>query len=141
MSGTPEQEAFVVLQRAAAALMEDLARLLKAHGVSPVQYNILRILRGVHPEAMACGEVGDRMIAREPDVTRLLDRMEKQGWVKRCRGKEDRRVVEVGVTESGLALLQRLDEPVQSLHREQFARLGEQSTARVARLLSGLVES
>jgi DNA-binding MarR family transcriptional regulator len=141
MKGAPEQEAFVVLQRAASALMEELARLLKAQGVSPVQYNILRILRGVHPGALACGEVGNRLISREPDVTRLLDRMEKQGWVKRRRGKDDRRVVEVEITGSGLTLLKGLDGAVRELHRAQFARLGEQRTEKVARWLSALVES
>ncbi len=136
-----EQEAFVLLQRAASELMEGLVRLLKPHGLSAPQYNVLRILRGVHPSAMACGEVGERMISREPDMTRLLDRMEKAGWVKRCRGKEDRRVVEAGITASGLALLKRLDEAVAALHREQFAALGEQRRGKLTKLLGGLLES
>lgn len=141
MKSSPEQEAFAVLQRAASGLMEELARMLRPHGVSAAQYNILRILRGAHPEALACGEVGERMISREPDITRLLDRMEKQGWVRRCRGKQDRRVVKVGIEEGGLALLRQLDGAVLALHREQFARLGEQKTERLARLLGGLIES
>lgn len=71
-----EQEAFVALQRAAARLMDGVAELLKPYGLRPAQYNVLRILRGAHPERLNCRQVAVRMMTREPDLTRLLDRLE-----------------------------------------------------------------
>ncbi|MGJ5820600.1 MarR family winged helix-turn-helix transcriptional regulator [Paludibaculum fermentans] len=141
MSITLETEAFVALQRAANGLMEDIARLLKGYGLSPVQFNALRILRGARPDALTCGEVGERLITRDPDVTRLLDRMEKLGWVSRYRGVNDRRVVRVVISERGLALLAQLDEPVTELHRKQFAGLRERRTASLVKLLDALLAS
>jgi MarR family transcriptional regulator, organic hydroperoxide resistance regulator len=106
------EEAFLSLQRTAALLGQGLAHRLKEHGLSASQYNALRILRGAHPGTLPCGEVGARMVTPEPDVTRLLDRLEQRGWLERGRGEVDRRVVTVRISESGLALLAALDAPV-----------------------------
>jgi DNA-binding MarR family transcriptional regulator len=119
----PEQEAFVAILRAAERLSQDAAALLKPHGITPVQYNVLRILRGARPEGLNCGQIAERMISREPDMTRLLDRMAGRGWLERERQEADRRVVLVLITQEGLDLLARLDEPVYELHKRQFARL------------------
>ncbi len=94
----PEQDAFVMLQRAAARLMDGVAELLRPYGLRPPQYNVLRILRGAHPQELACHEIAARMMTREPDLTRLLDRLEAAGLAKRTRQASDRRVVRVGIT-------------------------------------------
>jgi DNA-binding MarR family transcriptional regulator len=137
----PEQEAFVALQQSASVLLDGVARLLKEYGLSATQFNVLRILRGARPTPLACGEIASRMLSRDPDMTRLLDRMEKQGWISRCRQDGDRRVVRVAITDAGLAILKSLDAPILVLHRSQFARLGDRKTAALTRLLSLLLES
>lgn len=131
-----EQEAYLNLQRTADALARRLADLFRESGLSPNQYNVLRILRGSRDEGLACGEIGDRMITRDPDITRLLDRLEHRGQVRRARGREDRRVVKVFITAAGLRMLKKLDGPVARFHREQLGGMGE---ARL-RLLSELLE-
>ena len=136
-----EQDAFVALQRAAARLMDGVAELLKPFGLRPAQYNVLRILRGAHPEQLNCRQVAARMMTREPDLTRLLDRLEKAGLVQRVRQPSDRRVVRVGITPAGLKLLGQLDQPMLALHRCQFSPLGEGRTATLVRLLRRLAES
>ena len=105
--------------------MQRVAQLLKAEDLSSTQYNVLRILRGA-PEGLACGEIGNRMITRDPDITRLLDRLEKRGLVSRCRETKDRRMVLTRITDKGLELLARLDEPVQEAHRAQLGHLGRE---------------
>jgi DNA-binding MarR family transcriptional regulator len=137
----PEQDAFVALQRAAARLMDGVADLLKPYGLRPAQYNVLRILRGAQPEELSCREVAGRMMTREPDLTRLLDRLEAAGLVRRARKDADRRVVRVSITPSGLDLLARLDAPMLELHRRQFAALGARRAATLARLARRLLES
>lgn len=126
-----EQEAFLILQRTADALMADVAATLKAVELSPTQYNVLRILRGAaaksceHGGSLACGEIADRMVTRDPDMTRLLDRLEKRGLVNRVRCPNDRRVVRTRINPEGLDLLQRMDEPMRELHRRQLGHLGK----------------
>jgi DNA-binding MarR family transcriptional regulator len=98
--------------RTTRAIEESWIQYLKrSEGISQSQYNILRILRGARPQAVKISEIADRMITRDPDVTRLLDRLIKQGLVRRERDTEDRRVVLVEITGAGLALLARLDGP------------------------------
>lgn len=137
----PEQDAFVALQRAATRLMDGVAELLKPFGLRPAQYNVLRILRGAHPEQLNCRQVAARMMTREPDLTRLLDRMEKAGLIRRQRQPSDRRVVRVGVTAKGLALLAEVDGPLLALHRLQFSVLSASQTATLTRLARRLIES
>ncbi len=118
-----EQEAFLVLQRTTSELVSSVADLLKGAGLSGPQYNVLRILRGARPKGLACGEVSDRLITRDPDITRLLDRMQKRGLVTRRRDPDDRRVVISGITKAGLDLLTKLDAPVNASHIEQLGHL------------------
>ena len=134
MTDKLEQEAFVQFQRAASRLMEDVARLLKPAGLRPTQYNVLRILRG-SPDGLPCGEIGNRMITRDPDITRLLDRLEKRTLIERWREQKDRRVVLARITQPGLDLLRRLDDPVRDTHRRQLGHLGRQKLHQLSELL------
>jgi DNA-binding MarR family transcriptional regulator len=120
----PEHEAFVALQRAAGRLAQGVTEALKPAGLTPAQYNVLRILRGAEPAGLACGEVTERLVTRDPDMTRLLDRMQAHGLVTRARGEDDRRVVLTRITAKGLRLLATLDEPIAELHRRQLGHLG-----------------
>jgi len=103
--------------------------------LSGTQYNVLRILRG-SPEGLPCGEVGSRMITRDPDVTRLLDRLEKRRLITRCRETKDRRMVMARITPEGLKLLTRLDEPVEELHCKQLGHMGKNRLLALADLLA-----
>ena len=115
-----------------------LQHLKRTEGISGSQYNILRILRGARPKAVKISEISDRMINRDPDVTRLVDRLIKQGLVRRERCTEDRRVVFVEITAAGLALLARLDEPVAEYTEGAMAGLKPQQLRTLDTLLNEL---
>jgi DNA-binding MarR family transcriptional regulator len=115
-------------------LSRGLIAVLKTEDISSTQYNVLRILRG-SPEGLPCGEIANRMITRDPDITRLLDRLEKRGLISRCRQTKDRRMVMVRITPEGLKLLARLDEPVQQGHRRQLGHLGHDRLLALTELL------
>src|SRR6266404_5744059 len=122
--GTPEEAAFLDLLRTCDLLSRGPAQFLKSEDLSPTQYNVLRILRGA-PPGLPCGEIANRMITRDPDITRLLDRLEKRQLISRCRETKDRRMVVARITSEGYALLARLDEPVQDTHRQQLGHVSE----------------
>lgn len=130
----PEESVFLDLLRTADVLSRRLAYVLKADDLSATQYNVLRILRGA-PLGLTCGEMGNRMITRDPDITRLLDRMEKRGLISRCRETKDRRMVLTRITPEGLKILARLDEPVQEAHRDQLGHLGQERLRALTELL------
>jgi DNA-binding MarR family transcriptional regulator len=132
-----EETAFLDLVRTCDLLSRGPALLLKSENLSSTQYNVLRILRGA-PEGLACGEIANRMITRDPDVTRLLDRLEKRGLISRCRETEDRRMVMARSTPEGLKLLSRLDEPVQEIHRKQLGHLEKAQLRGLAELLAAV---
>ncbi|HTS76034.1 MAG TPA: MarR family transcriptional regulator [Bryobacteraceae bacterium] len=117
------------------ALSRGAAHVLRAEDISMTQYNVLRILRG-SPEGLSCGEVGHRMITREPDITRLLERLEKRKLIARRRDPDDRRTVIARVTPLGLAVLDRLDGPVQDIHRTQLGHLGPKRLKALIDLLT-----
>ncbi len=126
------------MQRLALTLSHDVYELFKRHGLSAPQFNILRILRGAAQngeEGLACGDIGERLLAQAPDLTRLLDRMAVQGLVRRERGSRDRRVVTTHVTDKGLAVLADLDAPLAELHLKQLEHLGEERLAALNALL------
>ena len=108
--------------------------MLKSEELSDTQYNVLRILRG-SPEGLLCGEIGNRMITRDPDITRLLDRLEKRELIGRCRETKDRRMVMAKITPEGLKLLARMDEPVRAMHRSQLGHLGRERLRELTELL------
>ena len=134
---TPEEAAFLDLLCTCDLLSRGPAQFLKSEDLSPTQYNVLRILRGA-PRGLHCGEIANRMITRDPDITRLLDRLEKRDLISRCRETKDRRVVVARIAPQGLKLLSRLDEPVQEMHRKQLGHLGG---ARLKELRNLLVEA
>jgi DNA-binding MarR family transcriptional regulator len=131
---SPEEAAFLELCRTTDMLSRSLSILLKTEDLSATQYNVLRILRGA-PDGLPCGEIGNRMITRDPDITRLLDRLEKRNLISRCRETKDRRMVMARITPGGLNLLARIDEPVQDAHRGQLGHLGRQRLRLLTELL------
>jgi len=131
-----ENRIFIGLLQAADALGQQAEQLLKATGLSGAQYNVLRILRGAEPAGLPCRGIGDRMISHDPDMTRLLDRMEERGLITRVRQTDDRRVVKTRITAQGLRLLKTLDRPIYDLHKRQFRHL---PAARL-KILSELLE-
>ena len=126
---------FVSLMRTADALARGAETLLKPFRLSGTQYNILRILRGAGEKGLACREVGCRLITRDPDITRLLDRMESRGLIARAREAQDRRVVKTRITAEGLRLLTELDKPVHELHRRQWRHLPAKQLRQLSNLL------
>ncbi len=120
------QEALLSLWRTAAASRDGLEQVLTQHGVSAAQYNVLRILRGAGTEGLCRNEIRDRLVARMPDVTRLLDRLEAIGLVRRERGSADRRLVSTYLTDAGSALLASLDGPVSAEHHRQLGHMTEE---------------
>jgi DNA-binding MarR family transcriptional regulator len=133
-----EDRAFIALQRAADKLAMQAEQLLKSNGLTGAQYNVLRILRGAEPEGLACSAISERMISHDPDMTRLLDRMEKRSLITRERQKDDRRVVKTRVTRDGMELLKRLDPPIRELHKKQFAHMGAARVKLLADLLDAI---
>jgi len=133
-----QQEAYLSLGRTWAILEHAVLEALKPHGITPTQYNVLRILRGAGEKGLCRGEVMERMIARVPDGTRLLDRMEAADLIVRERSDEDRRFVTTRVTEEGLGVLAALDEAILEVHQRQFTGLDEKGLRELIELL-GLV--
>lgn len=129
-----EEQAYLELLRTADRLTRGAAGVLKAEKLSSTQYNVLRILRG-SPEGLPCGAIGRRLITREPDITRLLDRMEKRNLISRARETKDRRTVLTRITETGLDLVNRLDEPVQAIHKKQLGHMSRERLHTLAGLL------
>jgi DNA-binding MarR family transcriptional regulator len=133
-STCPEEVAYLDLVRTTDMLSRRLTQVLKTEDLSSNQYNVLRILRGA-PEGLPCGEIGNRMITRDPDITRLLDRLERRTLISRCREIKDRRMVMAHITPEGLKLLARLDEPVREAHRSQLGHLGKERLRTLTELL------
>lgn len=137
-SPSPEAKLFVALIRAADRLAQDAELLIKSHGLTATQYNVLRILRGAGPDGLPCQRIGDRMISRDPDMTRLLDRMEKRTLITRERQTMDRRVIKTRITSAGLEILKSLDAPVDELHKRQFRCI---SAAKLKALAEAIEEA
>jgi MarR family transcriptional regulator, organic hydroperoxide resistance regulator len=130
----PEEMLFLDVVRTAEVLSRPLAQLFKGKDLTPAQYNVLRILRG-SPDGLTCGEIANRMITRDPDITRLLDRMEKRGLISRGREERDRRVVLTRITAEGLDLLASLDQPVRDTHCRLLGHLGAERLVTLRELL------
>jgi DNA-binding MarR family transcriptional regulator len=130
----PEEVAHLEMLRTMEALSHRFAQVLKTENLSSTQYNVLRILRGA-PEGLPCGEIGNRLVTRDSDITRLLDRLEKRALISRCRESKDRRTVWTRITPEGLELLARLDKPVRAAHLERLGHLGTKRLNLLADLL------
>lgn len=127
--------AFLAVVTTAEELQRGLAELFKAHDLSSTQYNVLRILRGAGPDGATCGDVAGRLIQHDPDVTRLLDRLDRRGLIDRTRDTKDRRIVRTRITKAGLALLADLDAPVDELHDKQLGHMSEARLGELSALL------
>jgi DNA-binding MarR family transcriptional regulator len=130
-----EQEAYLSLLRTADALESQVEAWLKEFGLTGTQYNALRILRGAGPEGLPCREIGERMITHDPDITRLLDRLEERGFVERARAKNDRRVIYGKITGAGLKLLREMDAPLEKHGREMLRHVGQEKLKQLIELL------
>lgn len=122
--------------KTADTLAQEAEQLVRPANLTGTQYNVLRILRGAGPEGLPCRGIGERLISHDPDITRLLDRMEKRGLITRERQEDDRRVVKTRITPFGLGLLKPLDQPMRELHKRQFRHV---AAARL-RILSSILE-
>jgi DNA-binding MarR family transcriptional regulator len=134
-------QAVVAILRAADTVRRRMSDALEPHGITGQQYNVLRILRGAHPEPLPTLEIGERMMERNPGVTRLLDRLEQKGLVDRERGERDRRQVRRTITPRGLALLAALDDVIRAANESLFAGMDEASVRELARLLQPLARN
>ena len=131
------EEVALNLHRTANAMGQAFGPVLKDADLTPTQYNVLRILRGAGKAGLPCGEIANRMITKDPDITRLVDRLVKRGLVRRDRDEADRRVVRTVITAEGQRLLARLDAPVDDANTRLLGHLG----ARKLRQLAALLES
>ena len=138
---TLEEEAYLNVQRTANVLLQQLADRLKPHDLTPTQYNVLRILRGAGEKGLTAGDVGDRMITRDPDVTRLLDRLEARGLAERWRCTDDRRVVWTRITAAGRAAIAPLDSVVPEMHLSSLGHIGRERLATLVELLEAAREA
>lgn len=136
-----EEEAFVAILRTADQLATKAGEVLKPHGLSPTQFNALRILRGAGPGGLACSEIGERMISHDPDITRLLNRLESRGLVERHRDEKDRRVIMARITPAGLDALKPLDRPLEQFHRELLKHMGKRQIESLIQLLDATRKS
>ena len=132
------QEAFLSLLRTADVAQRRFTEVFEGEGITFQQYNVLRILRGAGEDGLPTLDIGDRMIERQPGVTRIMDRLEKKGWVSRDRCVDDRRRVWCRITTEGMDLLARLDEPVDATDRTIFASLSDEDVERLVDLLEEL---
>jgi DNA-binding MarR family transcriptional regulator len=132
---TPEQEVVLTIQRTADAFERKLVETLKPYGISATQYNVLRILRGAGKDGLPCGAIAERMVTRDPDITRLLDRLDKMGFIVRERGQKDRRVVTTTITEAGLKLLKQLDKPLLDTGNDLVKNLSKAQMQQLVELL------
>jgi DNA-binding MarR family transcriptional regulator len=130
-----EEELYLNLARTTEALSWKVVELLKTFELTGVQYNVLRILRGAGREGLICSEISERLITKDSDITRLLERLENRHLIERERGAKDRRHVITKITDAGLELLAELDEPVVNLHRQQLGHLGENLLEQLDALL------
>ena len=139
-TGSSEEAAFLDLLRTADMLTRGAIGVLKADDLSPAQYNVLRILRGA-PDGLPCGEIAGRMTTRDPDMTRLLDRMEKRHLISRARERSDRRVVVTRISPEGRKIVDRLDEPIRKIHSKQLGHLGKKRLQLLSELLAAAREA
>jgi DNA-binding MarR family transcriptional regulator len=132
---TLEDEVFVAVIRTAGDFLWREAELLKPYELTPSQYNVLRILRGAGADGLICREIGERMVARDPDVTKLVDRLEARGYVTRERQEKDRRVIVIRITDEALRVLAEIDGPALDMAANLLGHLGERRLKTLNALL------
>jgi DNA-binding MarR family transcriptional regulator len=132
---SPEEEVYLNIQLTAERLWWDLNETLKGAELTPTQYNVLRILRGAGTAGVSCSEISERLITKDSDITRLLDRLEARSLILREREARDRRVRLARITDEGLRTLAQLDKPIAQCHRRQLGHMGEKQLAALSKLL------
>jgi DNA-binding MarR family transcriptional regulator len=132
---TLEQEAFLGLWRTYDRLRAFEDDLFDKYDLTPQQYNALRLLRGEHPDTIPTLDLGSRLVSRAPDITRMVNKLEQRGLVERDRPAENRRVVRVGITAAGIALLAKLRTPVRDCHARQLGHLSRRDLETLIALL------
>ncbi|HWG41151.1 MAG TPA: MarR family transcriptional regulator [Gemmataceae bacterium] len=130
-----EQEVFLNLWRSYDRLRALEEELFSQYDLTPQQYNALRLLRGEHPKKLRTLDLAGRLVSRAPDITRLLDKLEQRGFIERDRPADNRRVVHIGITEAGLALLCQLREPIRQCHVQQLGHLSRKELNELTTLL------
>ena len=130
-----EQEAYLALVRTADILQSRVEAKLKEFGLTGTQYNALRILRGAGKDGLPCSEISERMITRDPDVTRLLNRLENRGLTTRVRDRSDRRIIYGKITKAGLKLLGQMDGPLDKFGRQLLRHVGQDKLRELIDLL------
>jgi DNA-binding MarR family transcriptional regulator len=138
---SPRERAFVSLLYVASNLMQRLEEACQRHGLTHTQYNVLRILRGAHPAGHARCDIMDRLITRAPDVTRLLDRLEQQGWIARSWSRENRRLSIATITDEGLALLKRADAEMRVVEQQATASLSREELDQMSEICGRIADS
>jgi DNA-binding MarR family transcriptional regulator len=139
--GSLEEEALLALARTNDQLQRHYDEFFKSYDLTGTQYNALRILRGAGEVGLPCSEIAERMITRDPDITRLLARLEQRGLSARGRDEKDRRVILGRITPAGLKLLREIDQPIQELGRRLVSHLGEGRLRSLIRLLDTIRDS
>ena len=130
-----EEEAFLNLLRTSDCLERAFQRRTRAWGITATQYNVLRILRGAQPDGLPCAAIGKRMIAAEPDITRLLSRLKALKFIRQRRDRQDRRVVWTQITEAGLALIESMDPVIQQAPRDLLGHMSRTELTALSHLL------
>jgi DNA-binding MarR family transcriptional regulator len=133
-----ETEAYLTLVLTAVRLVHDVSTLLQPNDLSPPQYNLLRILRGAGEKGLLCNEIAARMVHPVSDITRLLERLERRGWIRRRRETDDRRAVRVWITETGQEIIAPLDTLLAQKHKAQFGHLGENKLHELIKILDNI---
>lgn len=133
---TLRQEAQLNIERTANVLRDQFEQMLKPHGITGTQYNVLRILRGAEPDGLCRNEVSQRLLNRMPDATRLLDRMEEAGLVTRERSTLDRRLVTTRITKKGRQIVDNLDDSTDEQHEKSLGHMNEQQLRTLIKLLT-----
>ena len=133
-----EEEAVLNIVRTHEFLHQRQTEFLKQFQLTPTQYNILRILRGAGKDGLTCSAAAERMLTADPDITRLLDRMESRGLIERARSEEDRRVVISRITPQGLDLVKSIDKPLVALLRTQVGQLGAERLEALINMLESI---
>ncbi len=134
--GSVQHEAVLNILRTSNLLTDAFERVIKPHGITGSQYNVLRILRGAAPGGLCRNDIRERLLNRMPDVTRLLDRMEQSGLVSRSRDGDDRRIVTTKITRAGMRIVNILDEPVAKQHQQQLGHMSDEQLRTLVRLLT-----
>jgi DNA-binding MarR family transcriptional regulator len=132
-----EEEAVLNIRRTSGYVEQITQQVLKQHGLTEPQYNVLRILRGAGPDGLRCSDIGERMISRDPDITRLLSRLQSRKLVERRRDTQDRRVIHIRITGNGNSVLRELDPIVRAA---AVSTLGHVTQNRLALLIDLMEE-